>query len=86
MINNMHKGYMARPKPLAQGELLTHRDEIDNHKHCNRDHKVDRKYSYNVANWRRDLLLQVVEDGYGGGEGFRGLDLDLFLRHVGKES
>ena len=41
MKNNMHKGYMARPKPLAQGELLTHRDEINNHKHCNENHKID---------------------------------------------
>ena len=41
MINNMHKSYMARPKPLAQGELLTHRDEINNHKHCNENHKID---------------------------------------------
>ena len=41
MINNMHKSYMARPKPLAQGELLTHRDEIHNHKHCIKYHKID---------------------------------------------
>ena len=41
MINNMHKSYMARPKPLAQGELLTHRDEINNHKHCNENHKIE---------------------------------------------
>ena len=40
MINNLHKRYMARPKPLAQGELLTHRDEINNHKHCNKNHKI----------------------------------------------
>ena len=32
---------MARPKPLAQGELLTHRDEINNHKHCNENHEID---------------------------------------------
>ena len=32
---------MARPKPSAQGELLTHRDEIHNHKHCIKYHKID---------------------------------------------
>ena len=37
----MHNCYMARPKPLAQGELLTHRDEINNHKHCNENHEID---------------------------------------------
>ena len=37
------RSYMSRPKPLSQGELLTHRDEINNHKHCNRDHKIDGK-------------------------------------------
>src|SRR4051812_20700543 len=31
---------MARPKPLAQGELLTHRDEINNHKHCNGNNEI----------------------------------------------
>src|SRR3954463_7076411 len=32
---------MARPKPLAQGELLADRDEINNHKHCNGNHEID---------------------------------------------
>jgi len=32
---------MARPKPLAQGELLTHRDEFHNHNHCIKYHKID---------------------------------------------
>ena len=41
MINSMHKRYMARPKPLVQGELLIHRDEINNHKHCNENHQID---------------------------------------------
>src|SRR5215216_4863392 len=41
MIIHMRNCYMARPKPLAQGELLTHRDEIDNRKHCNKNHKID---------------------------------------------
>ena len=66
MINNMQKIYMARPNPLAQGELLTHRDEINDHKQCNGNHEI---YN-NVANRRRDLLLQVVKYDYGDGEGF----------------
>ena len=33
---------MARSKPSAQGELLTHRDEIHNHKHCIKYHKFDK--------------------------------------------
>ena len=32
---------MARPKPSAQRELLTHRDEILNHKLCIKYHKID---------------------------------------------
>ena len=32
---------MATPKPSARGELLTHRDEFNNYKHCIKDHKID---------------------------------------------
>ena len=69
---------MARPKPLAQGELLTHRDEINNHKHCNENHKFDSNsltmspigeeiYYYKWWN-----MAMVVER----------LDLSLFLRRL----
>ena len=52
MIIHMHNCYMARPKPLAQGELLTHRDEIKDHKHC-------RKIMRLIAN---SLTMSPIEE------------------------
>ena len=32
---------MAKPKTSAHGELVTHRDKFNNHKHCIKYHKID---------------------------------------------
>ena len=65
---------MARPKPSSQGELLTHRDEINNHKHCIKYHKIDNN-SLTMPPIGGDQLLQVVtmamvvvENGDGDGD------------------
>lgn len=64
---------MARSKPSAEGELLTHRDEMNNHKHCIKYHKIDNSLTMppigeeiNYYKWWT-MAMVVVKDEDGGG-------------------
>ena len=67
---------MARPKPSARGELLKHRDEINNHKHCIKYHKTDNNSltmppigeEINYYKWWT-MAMGVVENEDGDGDG-----------------
>ena len=56
---------MARLKPSDQGELLTHRDEIHNHKHCIKYHKI-----LQCCQLEKRSTITSGDYGYGdGGDG-----------------
>ena len=59
---------MARPKPSAQGELLTHRDEFHNHNHCIKYHKIDNN-SLTMPPIEKRSTITSGNYGYGGGDG-----------------
>ena len=58
---------MARPKPSAQGELLTHRDEFNNHNHCIKYYKIDNN-SLTMPPSMMESQLQL-ERRWDGGDG-----------------
>ena len=57
---------MARPKPSAQGELLTHRDEFHNHNHCIKYHRLI-TIVLQCRQLKKRSTITSGNYGYGGG-------------------
>ena len=60
---------MARPKPSAQGELLTHRDEFHNHNHCIKYHRLI-TIVLQCRQLKKRSTITSGNYGYGGGDGY----------------